>query len=146
MTYPGLGGGHVTGNVQYDHSPPVGGDHWAVVLNCGIYDLPVAHENAVHALEHGAVWITYLPGLSPAELDRLRALVKASYDGTDRYVILSPYPGQSAPIIASAWGRQLTLQAPTDPRLQSFISYFRQGPQSLEPGAPCSGGTGSPVG
>ncbi len=138
--------GHVTGKVQYDHSPPVGGDHSAVVLNCGIYDRPVANENAVHAIEHGAVWITYLPGLPAAELDRLRTLVKASYDGTDRYVVLSPYPGQSSPIVASAWGHQLTLQAATDPRLQSFINYFRQGPQDLEPGAPCSRGTGSPIG
>lgn len=137
---------HVTGKVQYDHSPPVGGNHSPVWLNCGIYDLPVANENAVHSLEHGVVWITYLPSLSPAELDRLRALVKASYHGPDRYVILSPYPGQSAPIIASAWGHQLTLQTSTDPRLQSFINYFRQGPQDLERAGRCSGGTGNPIG
>lgn len=145
-TYPEPNRAHVTGTVHYDRSPPVGGNHSAAWLNCGIYDRPVANENAVHSLEHGAVWITYLPGLSPAELDRLRALVKAGYDGTDRYVVLSPYPGQSAPIIASAWGHQLTLQAATDPRLRSFIHYFRQGPQDLEPGAPCSRGTGSPFG
>jgi Protein of unknown function (DUF3105) len=146
MTYPEPNRAHVTGKVDYDHSPPVGGNHSVVWLNCGIYDSPVANENAVHDLEHGAVWITYLPNLPAAELDRLRALVKASYDGPDRYVVLSPYPGQSAPIIASAWGHQLTLQTATDPRLQSFINYFRQGPQTLEPGAPCSGGTGSPIG
>jgi len=137
---------HVTGPVHYDHSPPVGGDHSAVWLNCGVYDRPVANENAVHSLEHGAVWITYLPDVPPAEVDRLQALVKASYDGPNRYVILSPYPGQSAPIIASAWGQQLSLQSAGDPRLQSFITYFRQGPQTLEPGAPCSRGTGSPLG
>ncbi|HJT03611.1 MAG TPA: DUF3105 domain-containing protein [Pseudonocardiaceae bacterium] len=145
-TYPQAKPAHVTGKVQYDHSPPVGGNHSPVWLNCGIYDSPVANENAVHDLEHGAVWITYLPSLPAAELDRLRALVKASYDGTGRYVVLSPYPGQSAPIIASAWGHQLTLQTATDPRLQGFINYFRQGPQNLEPGAPCSGGIGRPIG
>lgn len=145
-TYPEPNRAHVAGEVDYDHSPPVGGNHSAVWLNCGIYDSPVANENAVHDLEHGAVWITYLPSLPAAELDRLRALVKASYDGPGRYVVLSPYPGQSAPIIASAWGHQLTLQTATDPRLQSFINYFRQGPQTLEPGAPCSGGTGRPIG
>ncbi|MGH3973009.1 MAG: DUF3105 domain-containing protein [Pseudonocardiaceae bacterium] len=146
VTYSVPGRLHVTGEVQYDHSPPVGGNHAPVWLNCGIYDLPVVDENAVHSLEHGAVWITYLPGLSPAELDRLRALIKESYDGPGRYVILSPYPGQSAPLIASAWGHQLTLQAPTDPRLQSFIDYFRQGPQTLERGSRCAGGAGNPIG
>jgi Protein of unknown function (DUF3105) len=146
VTYAEPRRAHVTGTVQYDHSPPVGGDHSAVWQNCGVYDRPVANENAVHSLEHGAVWITYLPDLPSAEVDRLRALVKASYDGPDRYVVLSPYPGQSAPIIASAWGHQLTLQNAGDPRLQGFINYFRQGPQTLEPGAPCSGGTGSPIG
>jgi Protein of unknown function (DUF3105) len=146
VIYPEPNRLHVTDKVQYDHSPPVGGNHWPVWLNCGIYDIPVVDENAVHSLEHGTVWITYLPDLSPDELDRLRALMKASYRGPNRYVILSPYPGQSAPIIASAWGYQLTLQAPTDPRLQSFIDYFRQGPQTLERGGRCSEGTGSPIG
>ncbi|MGH3718286.1 MAG: DUF3105 domain-containing protein [Pseudonocardiaceae bacterium] len=146
MTYPEPNRTHVTTKVHYDHSPPVGGNHSPVWLNCGIYDLPVPNENAVHSLEHGTVWVTYLPSLSPAELDGLRALVKASYHGPDRYVILSPYPGQSAPIIASAWGHQLTLQASTDPRLQSFINYFRQGPQDLERAGRCSGGTGHPIG
>lgn len=146
VSYPQPKPAHVAGKVQYDHSPPVGGNHSAVWLNCGIYDTPVANENAVHDLEHGAVWITYLPSVPAAELDRLRALAKASYDGPDRYVVLSPYPGQGAPIIASAWGYQLTLQTATDPRLRSFINYFRQGPQDLEPGAPCSGGTGRPIG
>ncbi|MBV8539927.1 MAG: DUF3105 domain-containing protein [Pseudonocardiales bacterium] len=146
MTYPEPNRTHVLTKVHYDHSPPVGGNHSPVWLNCGIYDIPVANENAVHSLEHGAVWVTYLPSLPPAELDSLRTLVKASYRGPGRYVILSPYPGQSAPVIASAWGHQLTLQTPTDPRLQSFIDYFRQGPQDLERAGRCSGGTGSPIG
>jgi Protein of unknown function (DUF3105) len=146
VTYPVTSRNHVTGKVQYDHSPPVGGDHSAVLLNCGIYDLPINNENLVHSLEHGAVWITYLPGLPPGELDGLRALVKASYRGLERYVILSPYPGQSAPIIATAWGYQLTLQVSTDPRLQNFIDYFRHGPQTLERSAPCSLGVGNPIG
>src|SRR3954468_23491462 len=55
------GRNHVTGNVSYPQTPPVGGDHNSVWLNCGIYDQPVPNENAVHDLEHGAVWITYQP-------------------------------------------------------------------------------------
>jgi uncharacterized protein DUF3105 len=145
VIYPELDRYHVPGKVLYDHSPPVGGNHAPVWLSCGIYDYPVANENAVHSLEHGSVWVTYLPVLPQAEVDDLRALVKASYQGTERYVILSPYPAQSAPVVVSAWGYQLTLQDPTDPRLKSFINYFRHGPQTLEPSAHCTGGTGNPI-
>ena len=146
VIYPESGRLHVLGKVRYDHSPPVGGNHAPVWLNCGIYDLPVANENAVHSLEHGSVWVTYLPDLPQPAVDALRALVKASYQGTERFVILSPYPGQSAPVVASAWGYQLTLQDPADPRLKGFIDYFRHGPQTLEPAGHCTGGTGNPLG
>jgi hypothetical protein len=146
VIYPEPDRSHVLGKVLYDHSPPVGGNHAPVWLNCGIYDHPVANENAVHSLEHGSVWVTYLPVLPQAEVDALRVLVKASYQGTERYVILSPYPDQNAPVVASAWGYQLTLQGPSDPNLKNFINYFRHGPQTLEPNAHCTGGSGSPIG
>lgn len=46
---------HVAGDVDYDADPPAGGDHATAWQNCGYYDQPVADENAVHSLEHGAV-------------------------------------------------------------------------------------------
>jgi hypothetical protein len=32
-----------------------------------------------------------------------------------------------------------------DPRIAQFIQKYAQGPQTPEPGAPCSGGTGTPA-
>jgi hypothetical protein len=52
---------HTEGNVDYEQSLPVDGEHNPVWQNCGFYDKPVRSENAVHSLEHGAVWITYQP-------------------------------------------------------------------------------------
>ena len=101
---------HVEGDVQYDRVPPAGGAHSYVWLNCGVYDVPVRKEDAVHSLEHGAVWITYRPGLPAADVARLRRRAESSYQGTERYVILSPYRGLSAPVVASAWGAQLQLK------------------------------------
>lgn len=127
--------GHVETPVRYPQGPPVGGEHSPVWLNCGIYDNPVPNENAVHSLEHGAVWVTYRPDLPPAQVTQLRDSLP------DTYAILSPYPDLSSPVVASAWGKQLALTGPDDPRLEAFIGSYRQGPQTPEPGALCTGGT-----
>jgi hypothetical protein len=135
---------HVTGTVHYDRTPPAGGPHNAVWLNCGVYTQPVANENAVHDLEHGAVWITYRPNLSSAGVAHLRQFVESHYVGQERYLVLSPYPGLPAPVVASAWGAQLRLGGPDDPRLAAFVAHFAGGGQGGEQGAPCTGGTGTP--
>jgi hypothetical protein len=140
VTYPNLARTHVTGPVTYAQNPPVGGPHNPVWLNCGIYTTPVRNENAVHSLEHGAVWITYQPSLAPSAVQHLVSLVKGR-----AYVILAPYPGLPAPIVASAWGLQLKLQTANDPRIAEFIQKYANGPQAPEPGGECTGGTGSPV-
>jgi len=137
---------HVTGTVKYDRTPPAGGAHNAVWLNCGIYDQPVANENAVHSLEHGTVWITYRPDLPADQVTQLRQLVSSNYRGDQRYLLLSPYSGLSAPIVATAWGAQLSVQQSTDARLLQFIQHFAGGGQGGEQGSPCSGGTGTAVG
>ena len=136
---------HVTGPVTYDRNPPAGGPHNPVPLNCGVYDQPVPNENAVHSLEHGTVWVTYRPSLSADQVATLQSLVTSSYVGTERYMLLSPYPNLPAPIVASAWGYQLQLQQAGDPRLAQFIHRFAGGSQGGEPGGFCTGGVGTPI-
>jgi hypothetical protein len=139
--------------VRYSVTPPVGGDHNATWLNCGVYDKPVPNENATHNLEHGAVWITYQPSLPQSEVSQLRAFVgkqtvlsPSQTSGSSRYMDLTPYPGLPAPIVASSWGFQLRLSSPADPRLQQFVNKFRVSQQySPEYGGPCAGGTGTPL-
>jgi hypothetical protein len=125
---------HVTGGVTYEQTPPAGGDHNRVWLNCGVYDEAVPNENAVHSLEHGAVWVTYRPDLPATDVEALAEALP------ETYVILSPYPDLPAPVVASAWGRQLRLEGADDPRLAEFVRTYREGPQTPEPGAPCTGG------
>lgn len=60
------------------------------------------------------------------------------------YLLLSPYPGLPAPVVASAWGKQLRLTGAADQRLAAFITSYRQSPAAPEPGAPCAGGIGTP--
>jgi hypothetical protein len=137
--YPDVTFNHVEGAVEYDQSPPVGGDHSPVWTNCGVYTEPVPDVNSVHSMEHGAVWITYNPDLDQAEIDKLTDLV-----GTRSYVLLSPYPDLDTPIAASAWGVQLKIDSADDARLATFLDKYIQGEQTREPGAACSGGITPP--
>jgi hypothetical protein len=138
-SFENLGSEHVKGTVNYDQSPPVGGNHNPTWQNCGYYDEPVRDENAVHSLEHGAVWITYSPDLSEDEVERLRDIAE-----NQSYVLVSPRDGLPSPVVASAWGKQLSLESADDPDLERFIGAYSQGPQTPEPGAVCTGGLGSP--
>ena len=125
---------HTEEDVDYPQDPPAGGPHNPVWQTCGYYEAPVLPEHAVHSQEHGAVWITVRPGLSEREVTLLQRLAERN-----DFVLVSPYPEQHEPVIASAWGAQLRLDEATDPRLRAFVrAYAGNGP---EPGAPCDGGT-----
>lgn len=120
--------------------PPMGGDHDPVVQDCGVYTEPVGTSHAVHSLEHGAVWITYQPGLDASQVATLTKLAEGN-----GYVLLSPFADLKAPIVLTAWGVQLEVDDPGDPRVEEFLVKYVQGPQTPEPGAPCSGGVGTPA-
>jgi hypothetical protein len=135
-TFADLSRDHVDGPVAYAQMPPVGGEHAPAWQNCDFYTDPVGNEHAVHSLEHGAVWVTYGPDLPADQIDALRRLA-----ADEPYLLVSPFPGLPVPVVASAWGQQLRLDAADDPRLVQFLRAFAQGPQTPEPGAPCTGGT-----
>ncbi|MET1012769.1 MAG: DUF3105 domain-containing protein [Actinomycetota bacterium] len=132
--------GHVEGPVQYEQDPPAGGDHNPAWLNCAAYEQPIPNENAVHSLEHGAVWITYAPGLPPDDVQTLDDLAGQGH------VLVSPYLTLVDPIVVSSWGHQLRLDSAQDPRLEEFIRAFKEGPDTPELGAPCTGGVSPGVG
>ncbi|MEP6600155.1 MAG: DUF3105 domain-containing protein, partial [Actinomycetota bacterium] len=128
--------GHVTGKVKYDATPPVGGRHSGYNADCTgtVYPNAIANENAVHSLEHGAVWITYQPDLAKAEVDALAKNV----NGVDR-MMMSPYPGLKSKISFQSWGYQLFLDSASDPRIQQFIDAVRYNPKTTpEYGASCA--------
>jgi hypothetical protein len=138
----GLAQGH-NENVTYpdDGAPPAGGNHSATLQNCGIYDSPINSANAVHSLEHGAVWITYRPDLPQDQVDKLRDITRG---GSHR--LLSPYPNQTSPVVLTAWGLRLRVDNADDSQITAFVNNYESGPQTPELGAPCRGGTGQPLG
>ncbi len=133
---------HKEGRLTYDTSPPTGGVHNPAWQNCGIYDKQIALENAVHSLEHGAVWLTYQPDLPADQVQKLRDLAKGR-----GYLLVSPYQygALAKPIYAVGWGVRVGVDKADDPRLAKFIQKYMNGPQTPELGASCTGAIGSPI-
>jgi hypothetical protein len=129
------GQNHVTDPVEYDESPPVGGPHDPTWADCTgtVYDVDIRHENAVHAMEHGAVWITYNPDeVTGADVDTLAKLA----DTSGR--MLSPYAGLDSPVSIQSWNHQLKVDSVDDKRLAQFADFFtRNGEFYPEVGASC---------
>ncbi|MFJ1699880.1 DUF3105 domain-containing protein [Streptomyces sp. NPDC088252] len=136
-TWAKLSQNHVGKKVDYPMNPPVGGDHNPVWMNCDadVYTKAIPKENAVHSLEHGAVWVTYTSGAKPADIEKFGERV-----GTTPYSLMSPVEDQAAPLMLSAWGKQVTVTSAADPRVAQFFTKYVQGPQTPEPGAACTGG------
>lgn len=120
--------------------PPMGGDHDPAWQNCGVYTEPVLSAHAIHSLEHGAVWITYQPGLAADQVAVLEQLMEGR-----SYTLLSPFEDLASPIVLTAWGAQLELDDANDPRAEVFLERYVQGAQTPEPGAACTGGVGTPA-
>jgi hypothetical protein len=137
QTWTDLSRNHVDTQVGYPMSPPAGGDHSQVWVNCDaqVYTQQIPNETAVHALEHGAVWVTYNDKASTADVSSLAARVTNT-----AYSFLSPYQDQSSPIALTAWGHQLKVDTASDPRVGEFLDKYVQGRQTPEPGASCTGG------
>ncbi|MCQ3973459.1 MAG: hypothetical protein DPW09_08450 [Anaerolineae bacterium] len=140
------GRAHSEEAIAYNQDVPVGGEHGAIWLNCGIYDRPVSKENVVHSLEHGAVWLAYRPDLPSDQVEVLRHLTRQQNRRLGNpYVILAPKIGLDAPIVATAWQVQLKLESATDERLVQFLRQYWKGLFTPEPEKDCTDGTGQPI-
>jgi len=129
-------GDHRTTPISYPDSPPMGGPHSPIWADCTgtVYPNQIANENAVHDLEHGAVWIAYRPGLPSDQLDVLTKLVSGN-----QYMLLTPYAGLKSPVSLQAWGYQLFVNSAKDKRVKTFIKDLKVNQTNTpELGASCS--------
>lgn len=113
---PHLGPGQTT---TYPDPPATSGQHSPGSLpdDPKVYDVPVEETAAVHSMEHGAVFVYYLPeasgGITQDVVDRLAQIAESS-DAT----FLAPYPDldPAAGLTLTAWNyRQSCPAASTDP-------------------------------
>jgi len=97
----------------YDTNPPSGGSHYAIWPAFQRYDFPLAAGFVVHALEHGAVVFWYnCPEGCADEVSEVEAFIAGLPEdplcGTERRVVLVPYPELATRWGVSAWGFALT--------------------------------------
>ena len=130
---------HTDENVDYPTTPPAGGDHLGIWHTCGIYKVELLDEAAVHALEHGAVWVTYKPEIEKEEIIKLTTMLSGKPK-----ILLSPHSEQMSPIVATSWGRRLEIETANDPRLNKFVDFFMDGEAAPEAGITCDRGIGRP--
>jgi hypothetical protein len=138
--YPATTNRTVEGPIDYERHPPTNGDHDPLWQNCGFYEEPIEDRHAVHSMDHGVVWITYRYDLPEQQIKSLRPY------GKENYVLVSPYPGQDSPVIATSWRIQLELNGADDPRLRRFVNQFRISELAPLSGNRCTLGVGSPEG
>ncbi|MCC3764993.1 DUF3105 domain-containing protein [Glycomyces sp. TRM65418] len=131
-------------NPVYEMTPPAGGHHLSAWQTCtgSVYPAPIVDGNAVHSMEHGAVWLTYDPELvDQAQIDALGLLIQ----GRD-YSLMSPYPGQGVAVSLQSWGNRYQTDDPADATIEAYLDAYvlneRFNPEAM---ATCSGGVSTTV-
>lgn len=131
-------------NPTYETTPPTGGNHLGAWQTCtgSVYAAAIVDGNAVHSLEHGAVWLTYDPAL--VDGDGI-AQLSEKINGRD-YTLMSPYPEQGVEVSVQAWGVQYQTDDLNDPKIDEFLDYYIQNADNTaEANAACSGGVSTTV-
>jgi hypothetical protein len=135
------GSGTVKGDrcPTYRTYPPADGAMAVSWANCGFYDHPVSPPHAVRSLINGAVWIAYDPRLPAAQVRVIRHEATRS-----NHVLASPVRGLGAPVVMTAWKRQLWLPSVRDARFDDFIDRYLFEPDRPNVYTSCRDGRGAP--
>lgn len=120
------GSGHLQEGEHIEYGgdePPTSGDH-STPIDKGAYNVELPDENTIHNLEHGYVYVSYQPGVSREDINKLEALFFSPYSNPDfspTKVIMAPRAANKSPIILSSWQRSKTYESYDE---QAFIDYY----------------------
>ena len=125
--------------LDYD-VPPSSGTHYAQWAAFGTYDEPVPWGFLVHALEHGAIVLSYRceAGADCTEIrETLQAIVDARprdslcRDETPIRYVLAPAPDLAWPIAVLAWEHAYTATCLDRPSIEAFFAeHYAGGPEN----------------
>ncbi len=105
-----------SGQFTYNSNPPTSGPHYGQAPAWGFYSEPIDDESALHAVEHGGVWVSY-KDLNQDEIDLLKGFV----DSNSQSVIVTPRPKNNARISAVAWTKLVEFESVDVDALQKFL-------------------------
>lgn len=130
---------------DYNSNPPSSGQHWHVPglapAKPGIYDRTLDDEILVHNLEHGYVWISYIPpktqssestseaklGIADDDVNRLKEIVQKD----DWKIVMESREANDSKIALVAWGRVLKMDDIDYDKVKAFIKTYRnRGPEN----------------
>ena len=115
-----------TKSTNYNSNPPTSGSHWAAPANKGIYDQALPDERILHNLEHGYIWISYKPEISPEVINNIKNIVNED----DWKIVMAPRAENDSQINLAAWGRLLKMDEPDYQKIKDFIeTYKNRGPE-----------------
>lgn len=117
----------------YNSNPPTSGWHYEEWETKGAYKEQQPDEGLVHNLEHGYIWISYRPDVSPEIISQLE-----NFYGFGKKIVVEPRKENDTLIAIAAWNwldkfdpvSGDSLNNEEIKRIQDFIdAYINQGPE-----------------
>ena len=105
-----------SGQFIYNSNPPTSGPHYGQAPVWGFYEDPIDDKSAIHAIEHGGVWVSY-KNLEQVEIDLLRSFAKNNSES----VIVTPRDKNDSRISAVAWTKLAQFENVDVDTLQKFL-------------------------
>ncbi len=105
-----------SGLFEYNSNPPTSGPHYGQAPAWGFYEEPIDDESAIHAIEHGGVWVSY-KNLEQAEIDILEDFAKNNSES----VIVTSRDKNESRISAVAWTKLVEFEDIDIDALQKFL-------------------------
>jgi hypothetical protein len=140
---PAITASHLNGDIDYTgySNPPTYGNHHGFDPNgvdgnpgitprtTGVYTTEQPEEDLIHNLEHGHVWISYVPSLlSASDIAALEQLVRdgsPNANGSGVGVILTPRAANDTAIALASWAHLQTLDQYDPAAIRSFVETNR---------------------
>lgn len=121
-------------DIKHQSNPPTSGNHWPTPLKDGVYKTEKPDEAVIHSMEHGRVWISYKPSLSPDIIKQLEKL------GSGQALIVTPRNANETDIALAAWTRLDTFNLNVDgtldeQRVLNFINRYKNKGPEFVPGS-----------
>lgn len=113
---------------SYNSNPPTSGWMYNETAGPGIKSAPVADENLMHSMEHGAVILYYKDTLSKADVEK----ITQAFNSASGKSIMTPRKNLDVPVALTSWGRLLKLKKIDRAKIKEFIeTNYDRAPEKM---------------